>query len=126
MDDVEDDWTFSTPFDLVYARFMTGSIGDFPRFFKQAYDNLTPGGTIELHDCIYPASCDDGTLTKDSPLMQWSYWINEGFRGNKSAFDTALHYEEQLADAGFVNIGTVREKWPTNRWPREKKYKQLG
>ena len=105
---------------------MTGSIGDFPRFFKQAYDNLIPGGIIELHDCIYPVSCDDGTLPEDSALAQWSHLINEGFRGNKSGFDTALHYEEQLADAGFVDIGVVREKWPTNHWPREKKYKQLG
>ena len=52
--------------------------------------------------------------------------MNEAFRGNGRPLDTALEYERQLADAGFVNIHAVREKWPTNRWPRDKKYKQLG
>lgn len=34
VDDNEDDWEFSMPFDFVFARFMTGSIKDWPRFFK--------------------------------------------------------------------------------------------
>lgn len=40
--------------------------------------------------------------------------------------DTALFYEQQLADAGFINIRVVKEKWPLNRWPKDIKYKQLG
>ena len=126
IDDIEDNWSFSTPFDFIFTRFMTGSIQDFPRFFRQSFDNLTPGGTIELQDCIYPMSCDDGTMTEDSALLQWSTLLNEAFRGNKRPMDTALHYEQQLADAGFINIQVVRDRWPVNRWPRDKKYKQLG
>lgn len=105
---------------------MTGSITDWPRFFKQSFDNLTPGGVIELQDFIYPLACDDGTLAEDSALKRWSVLMADGFRRNKRPLDTVLNYEEQLADAGFVDIGTVREKWPTNCWPRAKKYKQLG
>lgn len=36
-DDLEDEWNFETPFDFVYARYLTGSIKDWPRFFSQAY-----------------------------------------------------------------------------------------
>lgn len=25
-----------------------------------------------------------------------------------------------------MNVTVVKEKWPTNRWPRDKKYKQIG
>lgn len=88
--------------------------------------NINPGGFIELQDAIYPILCDDDTLPEDSALKQWSMTMNEAFRGNGRPLDTALHYEQQLADAGFINIHAVREKWPTNRWPRNKKYKQLG
>lgn len=88
--------------------------------------NISPGGFIELQDAIYPVLCDDDTLQEDSALKQWSVTMNEAFRGNGRPLDTALHYEHQLADAGFINIHAVREKWPTNRWPRDKKYKQLG
>lgn len=52
--------------------------------------------------------------------------VNEAFRGNGSSLDTALNYEQQLADAGFVNIHVVHDKWPINRWPKNHKYKQLG
>ena len=44
----------------------------------------------------------------------------------KRPIGTALYYEQQLADAGFVNIHVIREKRPLNRWPKDKKYKQLG
>ncbi|MBE3048046.1 hypothetical protein IMZ48_37165 [Candidatus Bathyarchaeota archaeon] len=37
-----------------------------------------------------------------------------------------LDYQKELAEIGFVDLGVVREKWPTNRWPRDKKYKQVG
>lgn len=38
IDDLEDDWTFSTPFDFVFVRLLTGSIKDWPRFFRQSYE----------------------------------------------------------------------------------------
>lgn len=130
------------PFDFVFARMMTGSILDVPKFFRQSYEyvslivafllmlmrasNLNPGGWIELQDAIYPIQCDDGTLPEDCALNRWSDMILEGFRRNGRPVDSALHYENQLADAGFINIHAVREKWPTNRWPQDRKYKQLG
>jgi hypothetical protein len=36
--DLEDEWTFNTKFDFIFSRFMTGSIRDFPRYFKQCYE----------------------------------------------------------------------------------------
>jgi len=36
-DDLERDWNFHQPFDLVYFRMMTGSIKDWPRLFEQAF-----------------------------------------------------------------------------------------
>ena len=90
------------------------------------YSNLTPGGSIELQDCIQPFLSDDGTLTSGSHLDRWSRLIRDSFAGMGRDMDSALRYEQQLIDAGFVDVRVVREKWPTNRWPREKKYKQIG
>ncbi|MBE3048389.1 methyltransferase domain-containing protein [Candidatus Bathyarchaeota archaeon] len=126
VDDIEDDWNYSAPFDFIYSRFSTGSIANWPRFFKQSYENLTPGGSIEIYDAIYPLCCDDGSLAKDAPINRWSILLNEGMRGMGRPLDTALYYQEQLADAGFTDIGIVREIWPINRWPKDKKYKQIG
>lgn len=38
VDDVEADWTYSHPFDFIYMRMMIGSISDWGRLFKQAYE----------------------------------------------------------------------------------------
>ena len=38
IDDTEDEWAFSTPFDFVFARMMTGSIQDMSKFFRQSYE----------------------------------------------------------------------------------------
>lgn len=37
IDDLESDWTFVNPFDLIYMRMMTGSIRDWPKIIGQAY-----------------------------------------------------------------------------------------
>ena len=105
---------------------LCGSIQDWPRFFKQAYDNLTPGGTIELSDIIFPSVCDDGTLPEDSAVCRWDTLINDGYRGAGRPIDSALYYDQQLADAGFVDVGINRQKWPVNHWPKDKKHKQIG
>ncbi|KAF5650126.1 methyltransferase [Fusarium tjaetaba] len=70
VDDLEDEWTFSYPFDFIFARVMTGSIGDFPKFFTQSFNALSPGGWVECQDITFPAQCDDGTLKKDSYIDQ--------------------------------------------------------
>ena len=88
--------------------------------------NLNPGGFIELQDCVYPLSSDDDTLLENSNLKQWSNLLAQAFRESGRSIDSALYYEQQLAEAGFTNINVVKEKWPVNRWPRDKKYKQLG
>ncbi|MBE3045129.1 hypothetical protein IMZ48_21765 [Candidatus Bathyarchaeota archaeon] len=65
-------------------------------------------------------------MADDSPLKRWSTMLLEAFRSNGRALDTALHYEKQLSEAGFVNVKVIQEKWPINRWPRDPRYKQLG
>lgn len=37
VDDLEEQWTYNDPFDLIYFRMMVGSITDWPRLLSQAY-----------------------------------------------------------------------------------------
>lgn len=88
--------------------------------------NLNPGGTFEIHDILYPMESDDGTLKPEDALYRWSKLMIEAFGGFGQPVDSALRYEQQLTDAGFVDVVVVKEKWPTNRWPKDQKYKQIG
>jgi len=105
---------------------MTGSIRDWPAYLKKCYDGLAPGGSIELMDILYPLVSDDGTLSAESPAYRWSVLLQQAFAANGQPMDTAFRYKEQLAEIGFVDVVEVKSKWPTNGWPKDKKFKQIG
>ena len=39
---------------------------------------------------------------------------------------TAHTYKERVIAAGFKNVTEVIYKWPTNRWPKDKRMKEIG
>jgi hypothetical protein len=40
--------------------------------------------------------------------------------------DSGTRYKQQLLDAGFVDVVETIYKWPTNPWPRDPKFKEMG
>ncbi|KAF9769135.1 hypothetical protein IL306_013497 [Fusarium sp. DS 682] len=126
VDDLEEPWEYSNKFDFVFARFLTGSILDWPKFFSEAFGNLNPGGRIEMIDIVYPLLSDDDSLTKDSALYKWSQLLHDIFTKNGRPMDSALKYKEQLEEAGFADVNIVKRKWPLNKWPKDPKHKQIG
>lgn len=105
---------------------LTGSIGDFPKLFRQSFDNLEAGGWIELHDIRLPPQSDDGTLKEGSQTLKWADLMLEAAAGFGRYADSAKDYKRQLGEAGFVNVTEVIYKWPMNRWPADPHYKELG
>ncbi|WDK17124.1 methyltransferase domain-containing protein [Colletotrichum graminicola] len=126
IDDVEDDWTYSYKFDFIFGRMLTGSIADWPRFIHQSYEFLEPGGWIELSDILLDLQSDDGTVGPDCAAQTWAKHMLEAAAIWKRPLDSCKFYKEQLAEAGFVNITEKIYKWPTNPWPRDPKFKELG
>ncbi|KFA75919.1 hypothetical protein S40288_05842 [Stachybotrys chartarum IBT 40288] len=126
IDDLEEDWTWNTKFDFILSRMMLGSFADFPRFVKQAYDHLEPGGYLELQELTLPVRCDDDTLKADGKLMGWcNHIIEAAAAAGRPVFPTT-EYKNYMAAAGFEDIVEVQRKWPSNTWPRDRNYKELG
>jgi hypothetical protein len=126
IDDLEKEWTWTQKFDFIFARMMLGCFTDFPQIIKVAFDNLEPGGYLELQDMSLPARSDDGTLHPESYLSKWCKSCFEaGQNLGRPVFPTT-EYKNYLAAAGFVDIVEVQQKWPTNPWPRDRKFKELG
>lgn len=126
VDDVEELWTFSHKFDFIYSRMMTASFTDWPKYLQQAFDALAPGGFMELADITFPIFSDDGSLTPDHALSKWSSLILEASRKAGRQCDSAKSYKRQMEDIGFTNCKEVVFKWPSNRWPKDKKIKEFG
>ncbi|RFN49778.1 methyltransferase domain-containing protein [Fusarium flagelliforme] len=126
IDDIEDPWTFSYKFDLIYGRMLTGSVRDWPKFIKQSYDNLESGGWIELADILLQLRSDDNTIPKGCASAKWGDLMLEAAAKFGAPLDSCTRYKQQLADAGFVDIVETIYKWPCCSWPRDPKYKEMG
>lgn len=105
---------------------LTGGLTDWPKFMQRCFDNLAPGGWLELADITLPTQSDDGTLPADCALMQWAdHGIKAGEMLSHSVISAKL-YKQQMIDAGFVNVVEKVYKWPTNAWPKDPRYKEIG
>ncbi|KAH7015504.1 S-adenosyl-L-methionine-dependent methyltransferase [Ilyonectria destructans] len=126
IDDLEKEWTWSTPFDFILCRGMSGCFADVPALIQKAYNALEPGGYFEIADLSLPMGCDDGTITKDSQV--WKY--------HEALYDASVKIGRPIGSiakgiptiekAGFVDIVHREFKWPFSSWPRDPKLKAIG
>ncbi|KAH6954590.1 S-adenosyl-L-methionine-dependent methyltransferase [Fusarium avenaceum] len=126
IDDIHEDWGFSEPFDYIHSRMMNFSIPDWPEYFRKIYENLAPGGYIEIQEIDVMMKSDDGTLPEDGPIMTWSKLLNESSIKLQQAYQKIDEFKDIMLKAGFIDIVDTRFKWPSNHWPKDKKYKELG
>ncbi|KAK0647979.1 S-adenosyl-L-methionine-dependent methyltransferase [Cercophora newfieldiana] len=131
LDDAELEWTFrDNEFDFVFIRYMVGSIGDWPRLYKQAYRCLKPGGWIEHSEFRAETACDDGSVPENTIYDWWtkklliaaSERIGKTFTPTKDNKHVAA-----LREAGFTGaLHTKDYKVPLGSWPVERKWKEIG
>lgn len=93
---------------------------------QQAFDNLNPGGYIELYDPMFGIRSDDGTLPPDSALAKWDKLMLEASYTAGCYLNSPLAYKQQLIAAGFTDVTQVALVWPTNTWPKNKMLKTIG
>ncbi|KAK4172390.1 Phosphoethanolamine N-methyltransferase 1 [Triangularia setosa] len=126
VDDLEEPWAYDQPFDLIYGRMLTGALTNWPQFITRCFDNLAPGGWLELDDILFPATSDDNTLLPDSTLAKWNEHVIKAGHLLNHSIESAKYYKQQMVDAGFVNVTEKVYKWPINPWPKDPKYKEIG
>jgi hypothetical protein len=88
--------------------------------------HLNPGGYIEMADICFPVQCDDESMPKDSTLRNWADLLLAGTIKIGRPINSAKDYKQQLEKAGFTNVVEQKFIWPQNRWPRDRKMKELG
>ncbi|KAK1983159.1 methyltransferase domain-containing protein [Colletotrichum cereale] len=126
VDDIEQEWTWSEPFDFIFFRSMIGSFASWPDMIAKAYENLEPGGYLELQDNMFPLRCQDGTMSDDFIPYKWTNLVIEGADKTGRSLTVAASFKQMLKDAGFIDVEERREIWPFNPWPKDKRLKSLG
>ncbi|KAI3552626.1 methyltransferase domain-containing protein [Colletotrichum filicis] len=127
VDDVEKEWTWSEAFDFIFSRSMNAAFKDRAEFVAKAFENLEPGGYLEIQDNVFPLLCTDGTMPEDSLIYQWSKLIMEGTDLIGQPLNDAPKFKKMLEDAGFEDVQERKEIWPIGTWPeRGTKEHELG
>jgi hypothetical protein len=103
------------------------SIRDWPKLIRQSFDHLRPGGYLELAITNPATCCDDGSLD-----LEQSYFAHSGKLFYEVAqrmgtpLDAMNKWENQFAQAGFVDIRHFDLKIPMGPWPKDKRLKKIG
>ncbi|KAL1614924.1 hypothetical protein SLS54_009373 [Diplodia seriata] len=126
IDDVENEWSHSQPFDYIFSRYLAGAIGDWPRLVRSAYANVKPGGWVEFQDYDSVYYSDDGTLTPEHDMKKWLDTLRQACLDAKRACDPGPRLEGYVKEAGFVNVHHEVFKVPVGGWPKDKSLKQCG
>jgi len=124
--DVEHPWTFTYKFDFIFSRMMTGAVTSWRRFVEQSYENMTPGGSLEIQDISFHLRSDDGTLPKDSAFARWAAHMLEASLALGAPLDSVESVKSLMVEVGFVDVQVKVFCWPTNSWPADPKLKTIG
>ncbi|KAK1498233.1 TAM domain methyltransferase [Colletotrichum tamarilloi] len=126
IDDIDQPWTFSKPFDYIHSRMMNSSIKDWKAYIQTCFDNLSPGGYLELIEFDAVPTSDDGTLKPDSAITKSATLLFDAAAIIGQPFEDISRMKDVLIETGFEDVHKQLYKWPTNSWPKNPKYKELG
>ncbi|KAI9927250.1 hypothetical protein MW887_003637 [Aspergillus wentii] len=126
VDDYEEPWSYSQPFDYIHGRELEGFIRDHNRLFRQAYENLIPGGWLEMSSMEVNSYSDDGTHLKATHMMEAVKGMHEASRILGKDMSTTPSWKDRMEKAGFVNVREDIYKLPQSPWAKDPKLKDLG
>ncbi|KAK5998338.1 Methyltransferase pytC [Cladobotryum mycophilum] len=129
LDDEFQDWTsVYQNADLIYMRSVLQTIRNSELFLDRVYENLKPGGWIECHEIVLPATWEDGTEAPDHPISVLYERMNQGSYAQVYGWEVFLpkRLPEVLRDAGFVNVQEKHTHVPIGRWHSERRSREMG
>lgn len=80
---------------------------------------------MEIQDATSPLHCHDDTL-KGTALDKWGNLLLEASIKLGVPLNSALTVKKLMEEIGYVDVEEVIYKWPMNKWPADKKMKEIG
>ncbi len=128
IDDIDRDWIFESPFDLIHSRICSGvAIRSWPKYLSSAFSCLKPGGWVEAQEFDMAIHDPENTLPENSWIKSWREEVEKAFR--KAGCEMRISGEElagHMKEAGFVNVTVKEFKWPMTPWMEEERLKEAG
>ncbi|KAK7984048.1 S-adenosyl-L-methionine-dependent methyltransferase [Apiospora arundinis] len=125
IDDAEDEWVFSRPFDYIHGRACATCFKRPEDIFRKAFDALRPGGWFEMQDLNLQTS-EDGSI-EGTTLKVIQDEIHGALASVGMRWDNVPNYAAWMREVGFEEVTEVVFRWPSNPWwPADPKEKTLG
>ncbi|KAJ0337608.1 hypothetical protein COL922a_006601 [Colletotrichum nupharicola] len=105
IDDLDEEWTYSQPFDYIHTRGMNSCIADWKVFLTKVFEYV---------------------LLSSCALFACMKYVHEAFEIFGRSFQEIPDLVGVMEDVGFVDVKMSLFKWPSNTWPKDPKYKELG
>ncbi|KAF2190318.1 S-adenosyl-L-methionine-dependent methyltransferase [Zopfia rhizophila CBS 207.26] len=127
VDDVENEWVYSSKFDYIHCRAMACGLRDWPKLMNQAFKFTKPGGWVEFQDfdCEFYTS-SNGEFEKGNSIDDWAHKIRDGAAKFGLEPEPGPKLEQWVKDAGFINVESRLLPIPTGTWPKDKRLKEIG
>ncbi|KAI9841507.1 MAG: hypothetical protein M1837_000668 [Sclerophora amabilis] len=123
IDDAEDEWTFSSLFDFVHIRNMSGAFSDWSAVYSQTFRHLKPGGYIEVIDFDH---LQTPKRAPDSFMTIFSGAIRQAFEEWDRPWSVG-HLKRSLFEAaGFTEIKSTVIEIPLGMWAADPSQKLIG
>jgi cyclopropane fatty-acyl-phospholipid synthase-like methyltransferase len=106
VDDAEAQWTFPPEehFDFIHGRGLAGSIAHWPNFYSQVYQNLNPGGWVEMQEYAGWITSDDDTIQRAPWTTEWCERQDVASTRFGKRLDVAHMHKQWLEEAGFEDV----------------------
>lgn len=128
VDNIEQPWLWKEPFMFIHSAHLIQGIRDWPAYTKRMYENLAPGGVVELVESQIWQT-DDDTIPKDGYINKYKEGLLEGSKlaGLVDISQPIGHkLAKYLREAGFIDVRVQLKKLPLGPWPKDRKKKEVG
>ncbi|KAJ5636495.1 uncharacterized protein N7484_009808 [Penicillium longicatenatum] len=126
VDDFEEPWSYSHPFDYIHGRELEGAIRDHDKLFQRAFNNLTPNGWFEMASMEVNTHSDDGTHLNARCLVESVKNLQTSSIGFGKDMNSVGTWKRRFEETGFINVHEDVYKLPQSPWPKDPKLKELG
>ncbi|KAF2396922.1 S-adenosyl-L-methionine-dependent methyltransferase [Trichodelitschia bisporula] len=126
INDANEDWGFSAPFDFVHARYLGGAIRDWPKFVGQAYKYAKPGAWVEFMDFTMTFYTTHGAFRPGCAVDRWTEELKAALIDFGLEPEPGSKLGGWVNDAGFQNVSVKKIALPVGLWPKDRTLKEVG
>ncbi|KAK2061347.1 S-adenosyl-L-methionine-dependent methyltransferase, partial [Colletotrichum caudatum] len=124
--DCEEQWSWNDEFDYIRVSGTAGCFKDVQALIKKAFENLRPGGILQMVDFYLFLRRGDGDGTPDDPASELFRLHAKAANNLGRPIDVVLQYPKMMQKAGFELVDADVFKVPANPWPLDERRREVG